>query len=751
MKKQGALSRNRALLLVVVGLVVAILVLSPLISCASRNYMKMNPPPDADKDAHAYLGDVSLTCWMAAAANMLAAAGYGHGTTVQARADEIYDQIYSEVLKIYNYVGSGYVEWVIDAWLNSEYNEWKATNLYKNLEVYGNAWEEYLGTKYMGPWDEPALPQAVGNWSRSCKMVSLLIYNPRSRACHYLNAWGDEGSFAYLTSNPEHVMVTDSNVQPEETTGRDVATYDYTLYDENEYYSGSPKGWYINYDWSYSPYIRAVYALSAVDKQTSDTRIQNVLYLRSLLQPGSLSATGLHYRVGTDNNILTYATEIEVPTIPGWEPDKAPEISESIESGWHWRTVDWDLSGTPVPYGNKVEISTALVVPYSSSGDYYQYKDVYFTYSPVSSPPLPEFNCALFTPEISITNWTNICGGYIVCDFDVFDPTGQNLTGEYRFLKQYGYFQDPELHQFSLNATPTMNITQVAAGGWHTAGLTSNGTVVAVGDNDYGQCDVGNWTDIAQVAAGLYHTVGSKDDGTVVAVGRNDWGQCNVGNLTAWTDITQVAAGAWHTVGLRSDGTVVAVGRNDSGQCDVTGWTGIVQVAVGTAHTLGLKANGTVVAVGFNYSGQCNVGGWGNITQVAAGAAHTVGLKTDHTVVAAGLNTSGQCNVTGWTDITQVAAGDVHTVGLKSDGTVVAVGNNDWGQCNISWQCECAVGNLRFGHSYGFLDADHLREFDDWMTSYPEIVPLDPANPIEIELDWEGLLPYPPGAGPTEP
>jgi alpha-tubulin suppressor-like RCC1 family protein len=43
--------------------------------------------------------------------------------------------------------------------------------------------------------------------------------------------------------------------------------------------------------------------------------------------------------------------------------------------------------------------------------------------------------------------------------------------------------------------------------------------VVAVGDNDYGQLDVGVWTDIVQVAAGRSHTTGLKDDGTVVAAG----------------------------------------------------------------------------------------------------------------------------------------------------------------------------------------------------------------------------------------
>ena len=98
------------------------------------------------------------------------------------------------------------------------------------------------------------------------------------------------------------------------------------------------------------------------------------------------------------------------------------------------------------------------------------------------------------------------------------------------------------------------------------------------------------------VAAGYNHTVGLKADGTVVAVGLNDYEQCNVGN---WTDIIQVAVGIYHTVGLKSDSTVVSVGWNDYGQRNVSGWTDIVQVSGGGLHTVGLKADGAVVAAGF--------------------------------------------------------------------------------------------------------------------------------------------------------
>jgi hypothetical protein len=220
----------------------------------------------------------------------------------------------------------------------------------------------------------------------------------------------------------------------------------------------------------------------------------------------------------------------------------------------------------------------------------------------------------------------------------------------------------------------------IAAGGRHTVGIRPDGTVIATGNNDDGQCNVDGWTTITQVAAGFSHTVGLEEDGTVVATGNNDDGQCNV---EGWTDIGLVVAGDWHTVGLENDNTVVATGKSDEGQCDVLGWTGIQMIAAGGAHTVGLESGGTVVATGRNDEEQCNVDGWMDIQQVAAGYAHTVGLEEDGTVVATGENNEGQCNVDGWTNIQQVAAGHAHSVGLKEDGTVVATGRNDEGQCDV--------------------------------------------------------------------
>jgi alpha-tubulin suppressor-like RCC1 family protein len=121
----------------------------------------------------------------------------------------------------------------------------------------------------------------------------------------------------------------------------------------------------------------------------------------------------------------------------------------------------------------------------------------------------------------------------------------------------------------------------IATGPRHSVALKSDGTVMAVGDNKYGQCNVSDWRKIVSVAAGNVHMAP------------------NTGNA--------------HTIGLKSDGTVVAVGWNARGQCSVSGWRNIVAVAAGCTHTLGLKSDGTVVAVGDNEYGQCDVNDWRDI------------------------------------------------------------------------------------------------------------------------------------------
>lgn len=80
---------------IVVFAMLLTVVCSPL--AASAQYLKLDPPPDADKPTPG--SDAS--CWLATAANMLAGAGYGNGANVQTRADEIYDQLKTHFEALY--------------------------------------------------------------------------------------------------------------------------------------------------------------------------------------------------------------------------------------------------------------------------------------------------------------------------------------------------------------------------------------------------------------------------------------------------------------------------------------------------------------------------------------------------------------------------------------------------------------------------------------------------------------------------
>ena len=242
---------------------------------------------------------------------------------------------------------------------------------------------------------------------------------------------------------------------------------------------------------------------------------------------------------------------------------------------------------------------------------------------------------------------------------------------------------------------------KVSAGWVHSLYLGEPcGKVTSTGSNEYRAYNLSNWTDIVDIADGTLHALGLKADGTVVAAGYNDCGQCDV-SFSNINGIIAIDAGKKHSVMLRNDGTVIARGDNIQGQCNIDGWENIIAISAGDAHTVGLKADGTVVAVGYNIDGECNVENWSNIAAVSGGSNHTVGLKKDGTVVAVGSNKYGQCDVMNWTEIVAISAGEKHTLGLKSDGTVVAYGSNEYGQCNVGTWSDIVSISAGSRHSIG--------------------------------------------------
>ena len=72
---------------------------------------------------------------------------------------------------------------------------------------------------------------------------------------------------------------------------------------------------------------------------------------------------------------------------------------------------------------------------------------------------------------------------------------------------------------YILDTAPLEGSIEISAGPSHAAGLKKDGTVVAIGENTYGQCDTMGWSNIISKECGKKNTGGLLEEGSVVAVG----------------------------------------------------------------------------------------------------------------------------------------------------------------------------------------------------------------------------------------
>jgi alpha-tubulin suppressor-like RCC1 family protein len=279
----------------------------------------------------------------------------------------------------------------------------------------------------------------------------------------------------------------------------------------------------------------------------------------------------------------------------------------------------------------------------------------------------------------------------------------------------------------------------VSAGGSHTLGIRTGGTLWAWGRNNSGQLgtagipasssniaiQVGSSLNWQTISAGNAHNVALKTDGTLWTWGRNLVGQLGNGSTTnsnvpiqigTATDWRFVSAGDEYTTAIKVNGTLWAWGDNTYGQIgdntvinkttptQIGTDTNWLLISAGTNHTLAVKTNGTLWSWGRNNTGQLGdnttinkiipiqIGTDTNWQNVMASILHSVATKSDGSLWTWGDNTNGQLgdgtvigkivpvNITSVTNCSLIAKGHQHTVAKKSDGSLWSWGGNASGQ-----------------------------------------------------------------------
>ena len=244
----------------------------------------------------------------------------------------------------------------------------------------------------------------------------------------------------------------------------------------------------------------------------------------------------------------------------------------------------------------------------------------------------------------------------------------------------------------------------VATGFFHTVGLQKDGTVIACGSNEYGQCDTKNWKQAVMVAAGAYHTIALLSDGTVAACGDNRYGQCEV---SGWRNVVQIAASDYNSAALLSDGTVVTCGFNEWPQA--ANWSNLESISCGAYSLCGIAMNGELFTTHPSFRLD------GKLTDLGASTSYSIGLTYAGDVI---FSSKTPCD---WTKAVAVYAGgetvaiidrnykpsvyhrrkaeyyslpegkaaaislgSTHFAVLYDDGSVYCAGENSDGQCNTS-------------------------------------------------------------------
>ncbi|MEN8906678.1 MAG: fibronectin type III domain-containing protein, partial [Clostridiales bacterium] len=261
-----------------------------------------------------------------------------------------------------------------------------------------------------------------------------------------------------------------------------------------------------------------------------------------------------------------------------------------------------------------------------------------------------------------------------------FSVTSETNDGDKVWESNQSFIAKPYMNSSNTYKISNENLIDIVTGSNFTVALKKDKTVIAWGDNEFGQCNVpDNLTNVKQISAGYNHVLALKEDGTVVAWGIN---REEINVPYGLSNVKEVAVGSSYSAALKEDGSIVVWGSLDSINNVPEEAFDIKTISAGGSHILALKEDGTVIAWGKSYFGETKVpDDLTNVDSIAAGTMFSLALKKDGSIVTWGRD-NGLYGLD-LTDVKDIYAGGDLILTIEEDGTITAYGYNHFGECDI--------------------------------------------------------------------
>lgn len=179
--------------------------------------------------------------------------------------------------------------------------------------------------------------------------------------------------------------------------------------------------------------------------------------------------------------------------------------------------------------------------------------------------------------------------------------------------------KDGTVVSFGLNEDDTKKvnsfkrIVDIAAGDKHLVALNDKGRVYAVGDNEYGQCDVYDYKNVSKVYCFKNATVLTSDDGKLNYCGT----LLGSSQLKNYKDPLDIASSDNYLMILNNDKTTNTI-SNQGNILETNKWRNIIDIACGDDFLVGLRSDGVLLVISDNSDFVSNASSWTNIITITS-------------------------------------------------------------------------------------------------------------------------------------